>query len=227
MKGFVIQDETTTLQAVVNGASIGRLGDGEVKLIQGHSAKSQEYDKRLATLMKEFVWSPGKVLCGVPTFDRNGPKWTSFWHAYERRFRPLMNPSVRYSSAFVSRPDSAPHIDCKTYWDLMRQLWKGKDIVLVRGSGKSLTKDRLDAEAASVHEILCPVRHAFSEFDSLCDEIRAIHGKRTVLLACGATATALAYVLGNEGIHMVDLGHAGLWVGRREGQVAAEHGLNQ
>lgn len=215
---MTILSEQETLQRAVDGQSIARYGDGECGIMSGRAAKSQEHHPVLARLMKECLRAPGVVLPCIPTFDRKGAKWTSFWHKYEARFRPYLSPSIVYGSAFVSRPDSATHIDTPEYWNLMRRLWVGKDVVLVRGSGKSLTKERLETEAESVHEILCPVRHAFSEFDSLCDELRAVHGKRTVLLACGATATALAYVLGNEGLHMVDLGHAGLFIGRREGQ---------
>lgn len=218
MKGITILSEWDTLQRAVDGQSIFRYGDGEGSIMAGRDAKSQQRDPRLAKIMREGLLRPGLALPCIPTFDRNGAKWHSFWHKWEARFRPFLSPSVVYGSAFVSRADSATHIDTPEFWSLMRRLWKGKDVVLVRGSGKSLTKDRLEPEAESVHEILCPVRHAFSEFDSLCDELRAVHGGRTCLLACGASATAMAYVLGNEGIHCVDLGHAGLFVGRREGQ---------
>lgn len=218
MKGFRIMSEWDTLKAAVDGKSLSRAGDGEGAIMQGRSAKSQEYDRRLASIMRECFTKPSdKVLACVPTFDKSGPKWPTFWHKWEPRFRTLMNPAMTYGSAFVTRPDSCPSIDYPAYWTLMRSLWAGKDVVLVRGSGKSLTAERLP-EAANVHEILCPVRHAFSEYDTLKARLKAEHAGRTVILACGATATALAYELGNEGIHCVDLGHAGMFVGRREGQ---------
>lgn len=223
MKGFRIMSEWDTLKAAVDGKSLARSGDGEWKIIQGHSAKSQEYDKRLAAIMRECFTQPSdKVLACVPTFDKNGPKWRSFWRMWEPRFRALMNPSMTYGSSLITRPDSAPHIDYPAYWTLMRSLWAGKDVVLVRGSGKSLTAERLP-EAANVHEILCPVRHAFSEYDTLKARLKAEHAGRAVILCCGATATALAYELGNEGIHCVDLGHAGLTIGRREGMYAVQN----
>lgn len=218
MKGYDIRSEWETLVNAVNGMSLGRSGDGEQKIATGKSAKSQQYDKRLADILKAFYKAPGVVMCGIPSFDKRSPKYVTFWRGYEARFRPLLNPSVVYFNAFVSRPDSSPWIDVPEYWQAMRQLWAGKDVILVRGSGKSLTKERLEAEAESVHEILCPVRHAFTEYDNLKATLKREHAGRTVLLAAGATATALAYELGNEGIHMVDLGHAGMFVGRREGQ---------
>lgn len=223
MKGFRIMSEWDTLQAAVNGKSLARSGDGEAAIMQGRSAKSQEYNKRLASIMRECFTKPSEhVLACVPTFDKSGPKWHSFWHKWEPRFRTLMNPVMTYGSAFVTRPDSAPAIDTPAYWNLMRSLWAGKDVVLVRGSGKSLTAERLP-EAASVHEILCPVRHAFTEYDTLKARLKAEHAGRTVILCAGATATALAYELGNDGVHCVDLGHAGLTIGRREGQYAAQN----
>lgn len=223
MKGIRIMSEWDTLQAAVGGRSIYRYGDGELGIMAGRGAKSQEHHPMLATLLKQgLLDKTGAAIPCIPTFDRNGAKWTSFWHKYEARFRPYLRADITYGSAFVSRPDSATHIDTPDYWDLMRKLWKGKDVMLVRGSGKSLTAERLMDEAASVEEILCPVRHAFSEYGALYERIEKEHAGRTVLLACGAAATALAYELGNNGVHMVDLGHAGMFVGRREGQFNPE-----
>lgn len=217
MKGFNILSETETLQAAVNGMSIARLGDGEIKVAAGGNAKSQQRHPRLAALIRELLIRPGlEVLPCVPTFRKDSPK-RQFWNGQEPRFRALMSPDVQYGSSLITRPDSAPWIDTPEYWDLMRSLWAGKDVMLLRGSGKSLTPERLSL-AKSVQEVLTPVRHAFSEYDNLKSIVRSEHGGHTVLLACGSTATALAYELGNEGIHMVDVGHAGMFVGRREGQ---------
>lgn len=222
MKGFQILDEYDTITAALNGMSIARAGDGEGAIMQGRSAKSQEYDKRLAAIMLECFTSPcDEVLACVPTFRKDGPKWQSFWHKWEPRFRTLMNPKQLYGSAFCTRPDSEPRIDTPAYWELVRSLWLGKDVMLVRGSGKSLTPERLEG-AASVQEVLCPVRHAFSEYDNLCRIVRQEHAGRTVLLCCGSTATAMAYELGREHIHCVDVGHIGMFVGRREGQFNPE-----
>lgn len=221
MKGYKILSEWDTLQQALKGVSIYRYGDGELGIMSGRAAKSQEHDKRLAAIMKRGLLEPGIALPCIPTFDRNGAKWHSFWHKYEARFRPFLNPAVQYGSAFVSRPDSATHIDYPAYWNAVRQLWQGKHVVLVRGSGKSLTAERLEG-AKGVLEILCPVRHAFTDYDKLCALIRTQHDGRTVLLACGATATAMAYELGNEGIHCVDGGHIGMFCGRREGQFNPE-----
>lgn len=138
-----------------------------------------------------------------------------------RPWTRLYAHSGTYGSAFVTRPDSAPEIDNAGYWESTRQLWADRDVVLLRGSGKSLTRDRLPG-AASVKEIIGPVQHAWAEHQELFAMLKG--ERRRVLLCLGATATVLAWRLCQEGVHAIDCGHLGMFTKRlgEDGTVGAK-----
>jgi|SRR5262245_54631387 len=209
--------EFETLEAAHAGQSIARFGDGELKLAVGHDAVSQRAHPalkiRLQTILKH---ADRNALVCLPIAKPESPKVTH-WRGYMRTYRDLWNPDATYGSAFITRPDSAPWIDTPDYWDRMAQLWRGRDVVLVRGSAKGFTPEDLK-EARTVSEIMAPRQHAFEEFDALFRRLRG--EKRRVLLCLGATATALAWALGGEGVHALDLGHVSMFM-RRRGLLAA------
>lgn len=217
MKYPLVMTEADTLAHAVQGRSIARFGDGELKLALGRAAKSQRAEPGLRAFLKQMLASddaparaPHCIVC-IPRLFPPGPK-ADFWRPYTGGpYLWLYRQGASYGSAFITRPDSAPDIDRPEYWDLLAQLWRGKDVVLVRGSGKSLTADRLPG-AGSVEEIVAPVQHAWTEAENLFKRLRG--ERRTVLMCLGATATALCWRLSWEGVHAVDLGHVGMFTKR-------------
>jgi hypothetical protein len=211
-----VLSEIETLRRVVDGASLARFGDGEFKMcrIIGCSIKSEVGGPDLSARLRGILRDSGRCLVAIPDVHANGPKaerWRTFWGACEYL------SDREYGSAFVSRPDSAPWIDTDEYWDLMASLWRGQTITLVRGSGKSFTKERLLADGArDVVEIEAPKVDAWSHYGELMELI----GKPTRAILCvGPTATVMAVDLCAKGVHAIDLGHAGMYWKRR--QVAA------
>ena len=212
---YVLSEEET-LDAVLEGASIARYGDGEFKLCHGSSIRSQGFSPLLGKLLRHILHAQvDGLLVGIPNLIvPTKPFWDQF---RTPRITQLFDMKRSYASAFISRPDSAPWINCRAYWDKVERLWKGKAVTLVRGSGKSLTPDLL-ASAHSVREIPCARQHAFVEREELLKKIGKPSGP--VLLCCGPTATVLAYDLAQRGIHGVDLGHLGMFYKRRDKPVA-------
>ena len=99
--------ESQTLDRVVAGASIARYGDGEFKLMRGHSIKSQRHDPRLADRLREILQGSGSsCLVGIPNIHSETPK-ADFWRPF-LAYADLLRPGVDYVSSFISRPDSAP-----------------------------------------------------------------------------------------------------------------------
>lgn len=211
--------ESETLEAAHAGRSISRFGDGELKLCFGRDAKSQSADPSLQKMLRTILdHADRNALVCLPGLNKKSPK-ARLWKAYNSPpYSPLYRADVTYGSAFVTRPDSAPWIDSDAYWTRITDLWRDRDVVLVRGSSKSFVKHELK-EAASVEEIIAPRQHAFVEYHALFRRLRT--EKRRVLLCLGATATALSYFLGGEGVHALDLGHVGMFM-RREGRFARE-----
>lgn len=211
--------EAETLEAAHRGLNLARYGDGELKLARGADAKSQIGDPKLAQRLLAILRAKSsKCLVCIPNVESSTPK-ADFWRQYgEDRYARLYNSKRAYGSAFITRPDSAPWIDCAQYWARVVDLWRGREVVLVRGSSKSLTAGDLK-HAAAVEEIIGPRQHAFAAYPELMNRLAG--EKRRVLLCLGATATVLAYDLAELGVHAIDLGHVGMFL-RKEGRFDRE-----
>lgn len=218
-----VMSEEKTLDLILKGRSIARYGDGEFRIADHVTTiKNQNADAKLTERLAHILQDSGECLVGIPNIYRviesnpDGQKveyWTKYLWA-----RSLL-ADRQYVSAFISRPDSAPWINTADYWAKVETLWKGQDVCVVRGSGKSLTTADLNG-ARTVTEILCPRNSAFSEYDSILDRILSVKPKR-VLLGLGPTATVLAVDLCAKGIHAIDLGHLAMFMRKfRKGEPA-------
>lgn len=204
--------EDETLDAICAGTSIGRIGDGEIGLVLGRGIKSQRYDRRLASKIVEVLRVSGAdgFLAGIVRRDKRSPKRDHAEKCLRGRCADFYTAKL-YGSAYITRPDCAPWIDRPDYWDKIQSLWRDRDVVLVRGSTKSLTADLIKS-ARSVHEIVQPRKDAFDGYDDLLREIIRDAGDRRILLCLGPTATALALDLHTVGKHALDLGHVGMFL---------------
>lgn len=207
-----VMSEALTLQCALDGVSLGRFGDGELKLAHGRDAKSQHADPQLAKILREILTRPrpGFLAC-IPNIAGSvrSPK-EAFWAQYRSaRYAGLYRASTVYGSSFITRPDSSPMAMGAAYFDRLADLWRGREVVLVGGSGKSLAPGDLP-EAAAVEQVVTPRQHAFSAYPDLLAMLKG--ERRRVFLCCGATATALAWSLAAVGVHAVDLGHVAMFL---------------
>jgi hypothetical protein len=208
-----VLNEMDTLASVVGGRSLARYGDGEFKMCYaGGRIKSQGADPMLTSRLREILGDSGDCLVGIPNINdclENNPseQKKAFWTKH-LRFDALLSDRP-YVSSFITRPDSAPWIDTDEYWAMLECLWKGRDVTLVCGSGKSFTAERLmEWGAKSVREILAPKQHAWSEYDSLLERIGT---PERALICLGPTATVMAVDLCAKGVHAIDMGHMGMF----------------
>lgn len=211
-----VLSEDDTLRLVLDGCSLARFGDGEFKICNGSSIKSQSYHPKLARRLREILTIDTGCLVGIPNIYSATPK-ASFWNPYTKYASFLADRP--YASSFITRPDSAPWIDTPTYWALLESLWTDQAVTLVRGSSKSLIADDLAGSGATITEIVAPRQHAWADYDELLERI----GRPTRALLClGPTATVLAVDLHARGVHAIDLGHAGMFLRkRRRGEALA------
>lgn len=200
-----ILSEAETLEAVIGGKSLARYGDGELKIIRGGSLKAQPYHPLLAKRLREILARSGDCLVGLPTLNPHSPK-IRYWRSFAANVQTWTTPRV-YGSSLITRPDSAPWIDTDTYWRRLEDLWRGREVTLVRGGTKSFTAECLPG-VGKVREILAPRREAWADYDELLD---IIGRPERALLCLGVTATVLAVDLCARGVHAVDLGHAGMF----------------
>lgn len=218
MKYPRVLSEGDTLAAAHDGMSLARYGDGELKLALDKDAKSQRGAPDLAKALRRILSAPpSPCLVCIPNIESATPK-APFWGQYKAEKYTGLYSAPLYGSSFITRPDSAPWIDTPEYWSSVIRLWRGRDVVLVRGSSKSLTKDDLRA-ARSVDELVVSRQHAWEDYPALL--ARLVTERRRVLLCLGATATVLAFNLARAGVHALDLGHVGMFL-RKEGRFDRE-----
>lgn len=211
-----VLSERETLAAVREGLGLARYGDGEIKIARGRDAKSQRGAPDLAKALRRILVSPQtKCLVCIPNVMSQTPK-AEFWAQYgsDTKTTRLYDPDRVYGSSFITRPDSAPWIDVPDYWAEVIDTWRGRDVVLVRGSSKSLTAADLGA-ARSVRELIVSRQHAWEDYPKLLGAL--IGEQRRVILCLGATATVLAWELAHYGVQALDLGHVGMFL-RKEGR---------
>lgn len=199
--------EVDTLHEVCTGLSLARYGDGEFALCRGLGIPCQRAETLLQSRLQGILRSTGPCLIGIPNIHSATPKAT-YWAKYQAAADLLVDRP--YVSAFVSRPDSAPWIDTPSYWALLESLWLQEEVVLVRGTQRSLTADDL-VGARHVTEVLAPVTDAWADHERVLAQVRAVACRR-VLLCLGPTATVMAVELAAEHYHAIDLGHIGLFL---------------
>ena len=208
-----VADEWATLRQVCAGKSIARYGDGEFNLVQGGKCVPQLFSKEIQQELRTILVNPHpECLVGVPRVFKGMPESKrGSWEPRLPQYATYLSPKVDYYSAFITRPDSAPHIAVKEYFDLMESLWSGQEVVLVYGGYRSLYPEFLKYTGATkVHPVLCSYEDTYNQIDYLEHAVMSL-GVERVLLCAGPAATCLANRLSAGGLHAIDLGHIGLF----------------
>jgi len=212
---YVIDEYTTIRTIIKNRASISRFGDGEFKLALGGTQILQTPSKEIQKRLNEILYSEEKnILIGVPrVFGRydfaqwNEQKMT-YWVTRMRKWQErCLKPGKKYYSSFITRADSAPHIDCEDYWELVGEIWKDRDVLVVYGGKNPLKKMRLFDTAKSVSGYEAPGRNAFDVYSRLLTDLSKTSKEVVIYIALGPTATVLAFDLGKMGYQALDFGH--------------------
>lgn len=203
----------------MQGYSIARFGDGELKIMDGAGYAREPVNMDLTSELRSvFLSPPSHLLLGVPTMDQNGPKGAN-WLRHRERFMFYMRQEFQYYSAFISRPDSAPWIRNPAYAMLIEMLWIVHPIVAVvcEKDGSILPTVRMRHNM--VKHIECPFREAYKEIDNLQDAVVKSNAGLAIISA-GPTATCLAARLCRQNnITAIDMGSAGGFLGKLLRQV--------
>jgi hypothetical protein len=203
-----VLDEWETMRAVARGQSLARFGDGELKLMYGNGYSREPGSAKLREELLEVLTAPHPAcLVGIPTMCVDGPKFLN-WTRHSSRFAQLLRADrVTYYSAFVTRPDSAPWINCQGFAGLTESVWRDRRVVICCEPRNKLL-DAVAIGARVIRQVHCPHLEAYAQIDDLERQIVELKPEVAVL-SVGPTATCLANRLAARGVHTVDLGHAG------------------
>lgn len=197
--------EDQTVDEILNGRSVSRLGEGELRLIHGWKIKSQSKNPHLADELIKVVSEPSQALVCLPRLWLGMPN-KNLWHQFQEMRYAKFYKLSKYGSAFITRSDVATNIDRPDYWKKIKQIWINHDVTLV-SCRKTVLKLN---EAKSIRFIECPPVDAYDEVDRIEEEIGNTTGP--ILICLGATATVLAVRLANKGLWALDLGHLGTFM---------------
>lgn len=202
--------EFATVEKLVQGFSIGRFGDGELKMATGSGYVREAPSKRMAAELMELLHAPYPTcLVGIWTMDPKGPKFRNMMRHY-KRFKSVLSPEVQYHSSLITRPDSAPWIRTREYARLVQKIWAGKRVAVVCEHKGSIART-VKLSARKMTHIVCPHEGAYDVIDALEVQIIAYRPEVAVISA-GPTATCLAHRLAKRGIQAIDFGSGGKFI---------------
>ncbi len=202
-----------------HSCSVARFGDGEMNIIGGHSIPYQDYDPQLASELKEILGleSDKSLMVCLPEVFENREGYTEafnhFWLGHLQHYQDYYRQICKapwYGNAFISRPymDLADKGLATTYFQTLKQIWTGKDILIVEGkTSRSGVGNDLFQAAKSIQRIICPSKNAYAQIEDILTAIEAYGKGKLVLLMLGPTAKALVYRLAKTGIQAIDIGH--------------------
>ncbi len=216
----VMTIEETLKKIVEEKISVSRFGDGEIKLAANKDISFQKAHPVLCEKLRRVLGSEneGFLVCVPDVFESTEymtESTSDYWKGHLLQYRPvwysLLKSKNKYGNAFLSRCYMILKDKSKSgyYFELMKKLWEGKDILLIEGEKSRLgIGNDLFGKADSVQRILGPASGAFKKYDEIFT-LATEHGKdKLILLALGPSSSVMAYELWQKGFHAVDIGHA-------------------
>lgn len=221
LKNFIkVQTVDETIHELVNSnKSLVRFGDGEVVVLKGSDIKLQKTSKEISEGLKRIIAYPYDGLMvslqgifdGVEGYQEQSRRfWKEHLLFYRRTYRKYCNLEKVYANTSFSRfyyvfEDKEP---CRRWIEKIKQIWKGKDIVVVEGgrTHNGVGND-LFASAVSVERIICPSSNAMEVYYKIMQECEKYPKDRLFLLSLGVTAKFLAEELFLRGYRVIDIGN--------------------
>ncbi len=218
---YVMSYEECIEYIITHHASVSRMGDGELGIINGRTLGFQKQDSELGERLKSaMVQDSNSLLLCIPDIFEHLERYNiveqNFWkahHYYNRRkWYKLLKKGKRYGNSFLSRfycmefdKDLSSH-----RITLLRRLWENRDIIFIEGRDTKMgVGNDLFDNAKSIRRILCPSKNAFASYDSIVEYISKMNHRQNDLyiLALGPTATVMAVDLHDLGLQALDMGH--------------------
>lgn len=214
---------SATLGKIINGKkSVARIGDGELKLIQGIGlgkkdthTEYQVFDPTLAQKLQHMVENPIEecLLCIIPfrlghddirNYEKGLSYWENFWIKAWPDTKKYYDTSYVYGNACISR------VDCfrENSLQKIKSIWQDRKTLFIIGDDSHwVDEPRLFGNIQEAKHIVVNGRSSFSEYEQTLAAIQEYDTSWLVLLAIGPTSKVLAYELAQLGYQALDIGH--------------------
>lgn len=205
-----------TMSQLVQGKSIARWGDGEVKLMLQpefdlmYQKSNPSLAQDLRDLLTSYESSSDRLLLALPTVFTTR-LWMGIWSENWYALAPLLRASkALWGNTHISRPPffQKHGVDAVAAW---RRVWEGKRICVVAGRGSrfELIPELFD-NVDSVIRVDSEPTDAYATLPELKKRLRDVGDADLFLLALGPSGTVMAGYLASEegGRHQaIDIGH--------------------
>ncbi len=237
-----VLNQFESVEAILNSdKSVARFGDGEFNLILGNAIGFQEYDEELSRRLKEILTTKDEgMLIGISrrfgSLDDVDAQVRAYWRGFMADHRAELYTMLDFNKTYIDTCMTAHSIevedhlteecraDTEKYYNLVRQIWDGKDITIIKGEGTEKFENDIYDNAKSVSYIYGPKEHAFRDYQRIFEEAKKLPKDRLIIAVLGPTAKVLAYDLHKLGYRVLDLGHMGKayhWLKSSEGKIVA------
>lgn len=196
-----------------------RFGDAEIRIIEGHTTKFQDYDEALGERLREIIqYKQEHVRVAISdifdSLDLYTEKSQKFWKEHlffsRKTYLKYCDQSKVYENTFFSRPyySFEDKEQAGRWFERTKEIWKNRNVVIVEGEGTHMGvgNDLLDT-AASVERILCPSLNAYRCYPSIKETCLTFGKDKLFLFALGNTAKLLVSDLAKEGYRAIDIGN--------------------
>lgn len=218
----VLSTSATLDKIILEKKSVARIGDGELKLIQGIGlgekgarTEYQVFDAILAKKLQHMIENPIDecLLCIIPfrlghddiqNYEKGLSYWENFWLSSWPSAKRYYDTSYVYGNACISR------IDCfkENSLQKIKSIWQGRKTLFVVGEDSHwVDEPRLFGNVQRAQHIVVNGRSSFSSYDQIFAAIKEYDTSWLVLLAIGPTSKVLAYELSQQGYQALDIGH--------------------
>ena len=222
----IMSPEKTLRYIQKHKCSIARYGDGEFDLItSARDLHFQSKNEMLAQKLSEVLeGKDSQLLLCIPrcfnTIKGCNEHAGSFWIEWGRRGNhhqeivELIRSHAGRNYLFGDSQITRPYIDwvdskrAERTFPMLKELWKGRDILIVEGEQTRLgVGNDLFDDAASVKRILAPAIGAFECWVDIKKTILDHYQGELIVMALGPTATILAADFAAMDIQALDIGN--------------------
>ena len=210
----------TAAYLLYSNSSFIRFGDSEVLFILHGSEPFQQYHPSLGNaLTRAFLDEDPNIMVGLYDCFSGFPRWrpqaVDWWHREQKHYYQWVmdhyNPERQYFSAMLSS------IYVHTYgtkcalldkiYHTLRSIWKGKDIVILKGDNGQVYKYDVYDTARSQTVYIVPRYQAWNAYDEAKEKLFKHKKDILFILTAGPLSRVLAYDLAKTNRRALDLGH--------------------
>ena len=216
----ILNHEQTINEILEKRKSIARFGDGEISIINGNSIPFQEYNKVLATRLKNILENKNNnILVGInyeyyyPKINLLNKDVADFYRYYVPKYREklssLIDWNTKYCAAgFTQLYMSYKNYDLESHYNILRKIWN-KQLILLVGCKEAFSdiKFNIFDNSEKIDYLYIPNKNAYSNYDDIYSSITKYTKNTIIILMAGPCAKLLVEDLSNQNYFTLDLGH--------------------